>query len=379
MRTTVQRIAVGLALLAGAWLAVPAAGPVAAAGGSGAWTTVGSLHQGRINHTLTTLPNGRVLAVGGQHADPDASPTTPLASAELFQPATGTWVKTGKLHVARTLHTATLLQNGKVLIVGGFTGDPAGTATRSAELYDPTTGRFTLTGQLTGARGGHTATLLKNGDVLIAGGLTAAYGSTFRSSVEIYHPASGTFRVALPMQTPRAYASATRLADGTVLVAGGETPARNPDVRAELYLPQTGHWQATGSLKWGVTPGSGLLLPSGKVLLTGKQYGDFPSGPELYDPRRGTFAVTRPVPLATPSSVEVLGPPLQLPGARVFAMGSDSAFLYSPIHDTWTRAASPAHPHQTATFARLHDGRILSAGGESYGSADAAIFRRPAQ
>jgi len=120
----------------------------------------GSLATARYFHTATLLPNGKVLVAGG------AIGYTPLASAELYDPATGTWTATESLHTARFFHTATLLPNGKVLVAGG-----AGNGyLASAELYDPATETWTATGSLHTARDLHTATLLPNGKVLVAGG-----------------------------------------------------------------------------------------------------------------------------------------------------------------------------------------------------------------
>src|SRR5262249_25578657 len=116
-------------------------------------------------HTATLLPNGKVLVAGGEWQDPDSG-TKSLSSADLYDPATGIWSGTGSLGTARAYHTATLLPNGKVLVVGGYDSyvfDPLA----SAELYDPATGAWSPTGSLAAARYSHTATLLANGKVLV--------------------------------------------------------------------------------------------------------------------------------------------------------------------------------------------------------------------
>src|SRR5512140_26592 len=135
--------------------------------GPGLFTATGSMHAARGHHTATLLPDGRVLIAGGYD-----EPTTCLAGAELYDPATGSFTVTGSLANARASHTATLLPSGKVLVTGGISFGPAGGPPylASAELYDPATGTFAPTGAMATPRSGHTATLLQDGRVLIVGG-----------------------------------------------------------------------------------------------------------------------------------------------------------------------------------------------------------------
>ena len=168
-------------LLLGVFTALPAL-----ASGSGTWTLTGSMHLQRWQDTATLLPNGQVLVAGG------FSPN-PISSAELYTPSTGTWTVTGNLHTGRSDHSATLLSNGQVLVAGGQStsnfGCPGDTA--SAEVYTPTTGAWSTTGSLNQARDGHTATLLTNGQVLVAGGEfnePDCVSTTFLNSAELYTP-----------------------------------------------------------------------------------------------------------------------------------------------------------------------------------------------
>jgi hypothetical protein len=173
---------------------------------SGTWTATGSLADPRWKHTATLLPNGQVLVAGG-----DQSLYGDRASAELYDPASGLWTATGSLVTVRELHSATLLPNGKVLVAGGTYGDYA-----SAELYDPVSGTWTATGSLVNARYyGHTATLQPNGMVLVAGGADINYN--YLASAELYtseggdeltlvsaasrkaHGAKGDFDIDLPL------------------------------------------------------------------------------------------------------------------------------------------------------------------------------------
>src|SRR5579863_660972 len=159
----------------------------------------GSLNTARFGHTATLLNNGIILIAGGV-----GSNGVSLAAAELYDPATATFTPTGSLNTARAYHTATLLNNGMVLITGGCAGCPPGlngTPLADAELYNPATGTFTSTGNLNTARTYHTATVLDNGIVLIAGGCTG-YNCTggVLAAAELYNPATGTFTVTGSLQ-----------------------------------------------------------------------------------------------------------------------------------------------------------------------------------
>jgi len=193
---------------------------------TGTWSNTGNLPGGAVCDTTTLLPNGKVLGVGG---NTDYFGDT-INSAELYDPANGTWASTGSLANPRETYTATLLPNGKVLVAGGFTPytyyaynyyDPLA----SAELYDPAAGTWTNTGSLGTARYGHTATLLPNGKVLVVGGWGTNSSvseelNTF-ASAELYDPASGSWSPAGSLSVARSGHTATLLANGQVLVAGG--------------------------------------------------------------------------------------------------------------------------------------------------------------
>lgn len=160
---------------------------------SNTWRTTGDMNYRRDNFTLTHLLNGQVLTVGGNGPALDGSGTTIFGSAELYNPATGIWTVTGSMALKRQYHTATLLTNGKVLVVGGDAADGIGIA--SADLYDPATGVWSAVGILANGRLSHTATLLNNGTVLVTGGedrelFVPPYNPTDLPSAEIYNPAT---------------------------------------------------------------------------------------------------------------------------------------------------------------------------------------------
>ncbi len=318
----------------------------------------GSMGVARMGHTATLLTNGKVLIAGGYSATPFSCPCAFLSSAELYDPATGTFGPTGTMGTARGSHTATLLTNGKVLIAGGYgesgpgfgietipsaelydpttetftsTGSMitarAGTATllqdgrvlfvggagnesapnATAELYDPSTGLFTLTGSMTDGRSrwAHTATLLPSGEVLVAGGYEGSSRSTTTASSELYDSTAGTFSPTGQMGTLRLDHTATLLANGMVLIAGAYFPPGSPS-SAELYDPSIGAFVATGQMSTlstetsfpaGLKPTTATLRSDGQVLVTGLPVPSpvFISEPELFDPSAETFALPGPM------------------------------------------------------------------------------------
>jgi N-acetylneuraminic acid mutarotase len=241
---------------------------------TGMWTQTGSLATSRYQATATLLPNGKVLVAGGIHGT--GALAYSLATAELYDPTTGTWSATGSMNVARAAQTATLQANGKVLVAGGCNGRRCGTSVAGAELYDPATGTWMLTGTMTTARSAHVAALLPNGQVLAAGGRGAG------TTAEVYNPASGSWSATGSMGTARAYATATPLGNGSVLVAGGQSGIAS----AELYNPANGTWSATGSMATGRFEHTATLLPDGRVLIAGgaSSAGPATASAEVYTP-----------------------------------------------------------------------------------------------
>jgi len=195
---------------------------------TGQFSAAGSLHLARYGHTATLLPSGKVLVAGGFAPDGQGG-ISPTNSAELYDPATNAFISTHNMGGARAYHAAVLLGNGKVLIVGGYAGDGQISVQTppTAELYDPSTGSFGPTGDMAIGGEGLTATLLMNGEVLVAGGQNGFLG--YLRTVELYDPLSGTFAPTASLSTPRAFHTATLLPDGKVLVTGGSNQT------AEIY------------------------------------------------------------------------------------------------------------------------------------------------
>jgi hypothetical protein len=253
----------------------------------------GSMTAGRQLHAATLLSSGLVLVTGDiSYA---TSPSSAGGTAELYDPAAGTFAATGHMNVARDSHTSTLLGNGKVLIAGGY--DTNG-GTTSAELYDPTSGIFTVTGSMLGGRAAHTATLLPNGRVLVTGGNGIGdRGGMTRMSAELYDPATGTFAATGDMTTTRFGHTATLLGNGKVLITGGVLTCAELVgtmlASAELYDPATGRFTAAGSMTTPKTGHTATLMRDGKVLIAGGSDGTRSlAGADLYDPDTDTFTAT---------------------------------------------------------------------------------------
>ena len=203
--------------------------PVVQAAAPEVWRETGSLATARLNHTATLLPNGRVLVAGGD------TNVGALSTAQLWNPTTGAWTTTGSMNYSRTGHTATLLADGRVLVTGGY-GQASGPGMpgylSSAEVYDPATGVWTAVGAMGGVRRGHTATLLADGRVLVAGGMTGTLSET--ASAELFDPATGTFTATGAMIGARKGHTATLLGDGQVLIFHGVIdPQDGPELLIE--------------------------------------------------------------------------------------------------------------------------------------------------
>jgi hypothetical protein len=330
--------------------------------------------------TPPTVPSDDGLTFGVALAARDASGVpvnidSKMASLTVVpaEPAVpGVFTTAGSLVMARAAHSATLLSNGKVLIVGGGSpaNSPSAAAATSAELYDPATNAFTETGSTTGARrGGHSATLLRDGRVLVCGGsdLTSIDG---RSDAEIYDTATGRFSPAGSMGTARSGHAAVLLSSGKVLVAGGFGTAA---LNAELFNPATGTFSPTSSLVRNRFGATGVLLVDGRVLVFG-----YDAVSELYEPANGLFTAGGS---AQTSSGLWLGPSLaMLPDDRVLAVSGKepgppptnlalvaNARLFDPATSDFILARALIWPRAGSTATRLPDGRVLVFGGEGDG------------
>lgn len=341
-------------------------------------TNVGSLVSGsamlspRSGHSATLLPDGRVLIAGGMRRNQDF-----YRSAELYDPSNGKFRPTGEMCVARVGHAAALLRSGKVLIAGGWIGH--GT-TDEAELYDPATGKFTAIAPMTAKRGDSIMTLLRDGNVLVTGGAGENdYGpGSSVLAAEIFDTKTQKFRATGDMHHARLSHTATLLPDGRVLIAGGR--GSEVTASAELYDPNSGTFRETGHMLTPRYKHTAGLLPGGRVLLAGgsdeRDWHGTLNSTEIYDPQRGTFTAAS----ALNDPRFKLPPAVQLRSGQLLVAGGNKQV---EVYDVRTEkfmvasgAMNDARHFMTETL--LQDGRVLLAGGYAYtpeATAETWIYR----
>ena len=341
------------------------------AGGNlaGTYVSTGNMAQARANPQATLLKDGTVLVTGGLNSNTQTwGPTFPygiisntynvLNSTEIYNPTTGIFTSGANMTAQRWGHTQILLQNGKVLIVGGTSGGyvlaTAGTTPlNSAEIYDPTIGISTATGSMMVPRSSPTATLLQNGKVLIAGG----YGTG--KLTELYDPATGQFTNAGNMVGIVWVTSATLLSNGKVILTGTTANtgiASTSVVTPELYDPFAGTFTAVGNITKSTT--SATLLPNGKVLLMGQSSSTGASiSDDLYDPTTNSFTAT--------GVTSATGAALPLPNAKLFT----GTGIFDPTTGLTTTVGAHISIYQQAALSNsstntlLPNGKVLVTGG----------------
>jgi hypothetical protein len=335
----------------------------------------GPLLAARQNQTATRLGNGQVLVTGG-----DGLSAAPLTSAELYDPAAGSFGDTGTMLAARQSHTAELLQGGKVLLIGGQGGPGGGTVLNTTELYDPVSGTFAFSGLLTSPRFFHTSTVLQSGKVLVTGGLfQSTGGAPPRATAELYDPATGLFTATGAMHQARYWHAATLLTDGQVLITGGYGLTGGAVDTAELFDPATGTFTAIGIMNAARYGHTATLLGDGTVLVAGGYGAGALATAELFDPVTTTFQTTGPLHVARYSHTATL-----LPSGRVLFAGGTSATAplssaeqYDPVLGTFALAQPMAVARYFHTATLLDTGEALVLGGWSSGDqglADAELF-----
>jgi trimeric autotransporter adhesin len=327
----------------------------------GTWSPAPAMGFGRGYQTATLLPNGKVLVVAGSQTN------RILASTELYDPRTRRWSSAGTLRMPRSLHTATLLKSGKVLVVGGSQVSPFYLGSlATAEIYDPQTNSWALAPSMHTPRSYHTATLLDDGRVLVVGGIQAANDvtGTVLASAELYDPVTDTWTAAASMHIARAKHAATLLADHRVLVIGGTDSdyyAFSGYFRtAEIYDPATQSWSPAASMNFPRLNATSTLLPDGRVLVVGDD-GVNEGTAEIFDPRSGEWLQ---IPGSGVARAEHIAVTLRN-GAVLVAggIGETSAQLFDWRRNAWSNAGSLAVIRASATATVLDDGKVLVAGG----------------
>jgi len=253
---------------------------------TGTWNLTSSMSAPRSRFTATLLLNGKVLVAGGSNNGFATS------TSELYDFTTGLWTQTGNMNIPRLYHTATLLSDGRVLVTGGQSAGDGNDnfVEKTAEIYDPGTGTWMLVDSMSRARYGHTAALLPNGAVLSAGGAGPRGDLVYTVRAEMFDPHSGLWKNVDALATPRGFHTAVLLNNGNVLVAGGLTlPANSPNrtTTVELFQTSSSKWVFTGSMAVPRSAGAygGALLSDGRFFIAGGRT----DTAELYSPNTGTW------------------------------------------------------------------------------------------
>jgi galactose oxidase-like protein len=330
--------------------------PVASAQPVGTFTATGNMTTPRFLHTATQLPNGKVLIVGG-YTGCDST-CRPVASAELYDPASGTFAPTGRMTAAHTTG-AVLLPDGRVLIAGA---DSTHTAP-SLEIYDPTSGTFSAAGKTATLTGAVSTTLLNDGRVLLSGTV-----GTFPPGAELYDPASGIstpvanwpqFDVWFPLV----------LADGSVLLLSNDSDPEIYDAAAGTFRPLSSPYSGiAGSISHYYPVRSAILLLNGTVLFTGDNSFSNDRRAELYNPATGTFAATGSLSTARNFHSATL-----LPDGTVLVAGGEdqsgsrpllaTAEIYDPGTSGFSETGNLSSARYAHTATLLNSGQVLLTGG----------------
>jgi Kelch motif/Galactose oxidase, central domain len=322
---------------------------VAVSAASNPWSPAAPMAQPHQAAAATVLANGKVLVVG--------SFSQPGNGAELYDPSTDSWSATGPMIVPRGLATATLLASGKVLVAGGIAADTGHSTTR-VEIYDPATNAWSPAAGMSVPRSSHTATLLQSGKVLVAGGQNL---SGYIATAELYDPSSDGWTPAATMDAGYALSYATLLASGKVLITGGATLG---DGRAELYDPAANRWTNAGTA--GRIAETATRLGDGRVLITGQGGEAY-----LYDPavNRWSVAASMLQNRMDPSATLLSDGRVLIAGGTAIIDGDQawltSAEIYDAVANRWSPAGCMAQARWEQTATLLPTKKVLIAGGDA--------------
>lgn len=322
------------------------------------WTTAGNLTRARWHATATVLQNGRVLVAGGE-----STGFVTTQTAELYDPNTRTWAATGSMQVRRRDHRAARLQNDNIMVTGGF-DDVTSSVTATVESYNQTSGTWSSLASMVSVRRFHTATVLQSGDVLVTGGITQ---KPTLAAAEIYNHNTNAWHATTDMQSPQQQHTATLLNNGNVLVVGFNAP------EAQIFNPSTSTWTATPAMAAPRLGHAAMILTDGRVLVAGglgiDRFGNLSSTKvaEIYNPSANTWTRVGSTTYGHADGVTAN----RLNSGRVVIVGEDTANsprtipeVFDPTWGTWTPTPTLNSPHSGHVSARLGSGRILVAGGQ---------------
>jgi hypothetical protein len=338
--------------------------PLVGAADTASVEPVAAMSVARAVHTATTLADGRVLVVGGCTTPGCELGGNEGSAAELYDPVARRFERTGSLREWRDDHTATLLRDGRVLVAGGW---GVGGVLASTELFDPATGTFAVGPKMGSRRAGSTATLLRDGRVLLAGGFTGNRPTV--ALADVFVPAGNRIRPVGPMAQPRGAHAAARLADGRVLIVGGLSRGRVV-ASSELFDPRTGRFARGPAMRLPRYKAAAVTLLDGRVLVVGGSADIEGSrtyrSTEIYEPKRNRFV---PGPLLQHARYKIRDAVVVLPGGDVLAAGG------APVPELWRRSSgrfaavdgTVGHTRLFAAANVLRSGDVLVTGGYDLG------------
>jgi hypothetical protein len=342
-------VAAGIAtLMSDDSVSIPAGAPVV--------SHIGEMSLHRAAHQATVLESGEVLITGGCAGD-GCTPFHP--SAEVYDPADQSFRSAAPMSLPRASHTATLLQDGRVLIAGGCSAEGA---TARAEIYDATADRWMRAGDMAEPRCSHVAVPLGDGRVFVMGGGGGRLGEL--SSAEVFDPATSSFSSLGRMRNN--YYLATPLRDGRILLTGGQSDRGEIIASAAIFDPGSGQFERTGQMATGRVKHAAAPLSDARVLVIGgsdhRGFGGRFNSTEIYDPESGRFS---PGPELRYGRHKIRDAVAVLPsGAIVVVGGAIRPELYDPADRIFLPVRGElSGPQMFATASVLKSGEVLVLGG----------------
>lgn len=322
-----------------------------------------NLNVARMMHSANTLPDGKVLISGGTTTVSNSTPSQ--NSSEIYDPVSGNFTPAAPMLGARRYHAGITLSDGRILVAGGATYvNSTYTSLASAEIYDPASGQWSAVGNLSGTQYMAGGLALPNGRAMVFGA-----GSNTSYSAEVFDPASGSFTRTGGMLYPATYFGMLALPDGRVLKMGGMT-ASGFITSVEIWNPATNTWSTAGNLLGGRAEIAPTLLANGKVLVAGGRNAGYNVSAEIYDPATGTSVATADL-------------PEQIMSYRAVTMADGNILLvdnykrllrYNVSTGQWNKTGPQRNNARDLTVTPLSNGKILFSGGADLNDASNAAM-----